>query len=215
MAPGDDMVHLLGHDRLLVVAVLHGKLVGEHEALFIKLSIEDSSTVHTRLKGETFGVENPMIRVLAPPLGNDSSRDAPRSTLEGSTAFKLKQFISASYMHMAVTDVSLLLSHTLNTFTPGLDIAIPVASERACSHTKQVSRCPAHIPSCPIKSVLTNKVHSTVATAYVEAVSSSADRGTHQGHAVTTRDSFQQCLFATIDGAVYLKDLHIQCISYV
>ena len=157
-------------------------------------------------------MENPMTSVLAPPLGNDSSRDAPRSTLEGSTAFKLKQFISASYMHMAVTDVSLLLSHTLNTFTPGLDI---VASERACSHTKQVSRCPAHNPSCPIKSVLTNKVHSTIATAYVEAVSSSADRGTHQGHAVTTRDSFQQRLFATINGAVYLKDFHIQCISYV
>ena len=213
MAPGDDMVHLLGHDRLLVVAVLHGKMVGEQEALFIELLIEDSPTVHTWLKGETFGVENPMISVLAPPLGNDSSRDAPRSTLEGSTAFELKQFISASYM--AVTDVSLLLSHTLNTFTPGLDIAIPVASERACSHTKQVSPCPAHIPSCPIKSVLTNKVHSTVATAYVEAVSSSADRGTHQGHAVTTRDSFQQRPFATIDGAVYLKDLHIQCISYV
>ena len=105
-------------------------------------------------------MENPMTSVLAPPLGNDSSRDAPRSTLEGSAAFKLKQFISASYM--ATTDVSLLLSHTLNTFTPGLNI---VVSERACSHTKQVSRCPAHIPSCPINSVLTNKVHSTIATA--------------------------------------------------
>ena len=54
MASGDDMVHLLGHDRLLVAA-LHGKLmdelVGEQEALFIELSIEDSPTVHTRLKG--------------------------------------------------------------------------------------------------------------------------------------------------------------------
>ena len=103
MAPGDDMVHLLGHDRLLVVAALHGKLrdelVGEQETLFIKLSIEDSPTVHTRLKGEMFGVENPMTSVLAPPLGNETSRDAPRSILEVSTAFELKQFISASYMH--------------------------------------------------------------------------------------------------------------------
>ena len=131
MAPGDDMVHLLGHDRLLVVAALQGKMVGEQEASFIELSIEDSPTVHTRLKGETFGVESPMTSVLAPPLGNDSSRDAPRSILEASTADGVKQFISASYM--TATDVSLLLSHTLNTLTPGL-----VADVLTSSTTKYV-----------------------------------------------------------------------------
>ena len=43
--------------------------------------------------------------------------------------------------------------------------AVPVANERAYSHAKQVSRYPAHIPSCPLKSVRNNKDHSTVATA--------------------------------------------------
>ena len=122
MAPGDDIVQLLGHERLFGVVVLHGNMVmGEQEALFIEASIQDSPTVHTRVLGLPFGVESPMTSVLAPTLGNDCSREEPKSLLSKCTADKLMQFISASYM--AATDVSLLLSHTLNTLMDGLDVA--------------------------------------------------------------------------------------------
>ena len=86
MAPGDDIVQLLGHERLFGVVALHGNMVvGEQEALFIEASIEDSPMVHTRLLGEAYGVKSPMTSVLA-PLGNDCSREAPKSLLLSSTA---------------------------------------------------------------------------------------------------------------------------------
>ena len=87
MAPGDDIVQLLGHERLFGIVALHGNMVmgGEQEALFIEASIEDSPMVHTRDLGEAFGVRSPMTSVLA-PLGNDCSREAPKSLLVSSTA---------------------------------------------------------------------------------------------------------------------------------